>query len=431
MRVPPPLTWQQWKINHQYELQHIAGYEEAFVDNILSQLYGVSPNDVIPQYHFIDVRGNNRYIDFMIINENKGWLLPIELDGFAKLHDYGSSYDHFQDMLYRQNEIIMKFGSILRFTNKDMYQDKKRTLAQISKKLKEQATLYEQKSLVKVETKVIEKIVEKPVTIIRHIEVEKPIEVYVDRPVEVIKYIEPPKPIQQPLPKPQPKFIYQNLETPTSVSSWRNWYKYYDVDKGDFFVEEVFKKLKYNRPSMFALKHIEEDCIIVSYTPTYQINATLIFCDEFREGMPAHNISFWLRFSEDDVYNDTDKVIKTIDDKIMSLLKEKPSFMDKLLLPFRLIGKFFGLINQGLTSLESGLDKAQDDLSRQIIQDYKTRINNERDYAKRLELKYQLEDYRKRRGLSTQYVDSIEPKLLFLSGDLADLEKVLKDYDIK
>lgn len=320
MRVPPPLTWQQWKINHQYELQHIAGYEEAFVDNILSQLYGVSPNDVIPQYHFIDVRGNNRYIDFMIINENKGWLLPIELDGFAKLHDYGSSYDHFQDMLYRQNEIIMKFGSILRFTNKDMYQDKKRTLAQISKKLKEQATLYEQKSLVKVETKVIEKIVEKPVTIIRHIEVEKPIEVYVDRPVEVIKYIEPPKPQPKPLPKPKPIIKLNQLEYPESqLHFWWQWYKFYELDKKEYIVEKVFKKIPNIKPKqLFLDSYISypEEVLAFDYTYSNLVDIFIIFTSiediNTRLEFDRDSFSAYLHFTEGEVLNYPERVANEI-----------------------------------------------------------------------------------------------------------------------
>lgn len=404
MRVPPPLTWQQWKINHQYELQHIAGYEEAFVDNILSQLYEVSPNDVIPQYHFIDVRGNNRYIDFMIINENKGWLLPIELDGFAKLHDYGSSYDHFQDMLYRQNEIIMRFGSILRFTNKDMYQDKKRTLAQISKKLKEQAKVYEQKSLVKVETRVIEKIVEKP--------------------VEVVKYIESSEP--------KPRFVYQDLQIPAPFTFWRNWCKHYDLDKDDFFIQEFLQRLTYNKPSMFAIKHADNECIILRYAPTNDIVALLIFCDELKENIPIDTVDFWLKFNEDEVYNNTNKVIKAINTKVEETYRKKhKSFMDMMLYPFKLLGKLFGLIDTGLTSLEHAIDETQDKVSREYIQVYKTRINKEKDYTKRKELKQQLEDYRKIRNLSKEYVDSIEPKLILHKEDLKELEEILKEYDIK
>lgn len=114
------MNWTQWKTKYQKELQHIAGYEEMFVDRVLSRIPNLQPTDVIPQYHFVDDKGNNRYIDFMIINPSRGWLLPIELDGYAKMVGNGDDYARFQDFLERQNSIIKQYGILLRYTNKDM-----------------------------------------------------------------------------------------------------------------------------------------------------------------------------------------------------------------------------------------------------------------------------------------------------------------------
>lgn len=49
-------TWEEWKKFHHFKIQHIAGFEEKFVDTVLSQIPLISPEDVIPQYHFIDHR---------------------------------------------------------------------------------------------------------------------------------------------------------------------------------------------------------------------------------------------------------------------------------------------------------------------------------------------------------------------------------------
>ena len=91
------LTWQQWKQDNSDKIQHIVGYEERFVDEILCRIPAIAPTDVIAQYHFKDNQSGNRYIDFMIKNEAKGYCLPIELDGYDKINNKG--YARFNDFL--------------------------------------------------------------------------------------------------------------------------------------------------------------------------------------------------------------------------------------------------------------------------------------------------------------------------------------------
>ncbi|WP_395143775.1 hypothetical protein ACF3NV_07870 [Moraxella atlantae] len=119
-------SWQDWKVYYQDKLTHVAGYEEQFVDTILRHIPEISYQDVIPQYHFLDSNCQNRYIDFVIQNQEKNWNIAIELDGLAKLiskeyvEDYQQSYQRFDDMLRRQNDIIHQGFVLLRFTNKTM-----------------------------------------------------------------------------------------------------------------------------------------------------------------------------------------------------------------------------------------------------------------------------------------------------------------------
>ncbi|WP_395147143.1 hypothetical protein ACF3N0_00065 [Moraxella atlantae] len=119
-------SWQDWKIHYQDKLTHVAGYEEQFVDTVLRHIPEISYQDVIPQYHFLDSNRQNRYIDFVIQNQEKNWNIAIELDGLAKLiskeyvEDYQQSYQRFDDMLRRQNDIIHQGFVLLRFTNKTM-----------------------------------------------------------------------------------------------------------------------------------------------------------------------------------------------------------------------------------------------------------------------------------------------------------------------
>ena len=49
-------------------MQHPVDFEERFVIDILKKINGLKPEDVIPQYHFTDFDGGNRYIDFCIKN---------------------------------------------------------------------------------------------------------------------------------------------------------------------------------------------------------------------------------------------------------------------------------------------------------------------------------------------------------------------------
>lgn len=115
-------NWQQWKYHYHKELWHPVGYEEQFVDMVLSQINCIIPSDVIPQWRFVDEMGGNRYVDFVIINEDKGYNLAIELDGLTKLQDGVGNLDFrkYGDLWLRQNDLMGKVGMLLRFTNQQM-----------------------------------------------------------------------------------------------------------------------------------------------------------------------------------------------------------------------------------------------------------------------------------------------------------------------
>lgn len=122
----PNLDWVLFKTMNHSKLTQF-GYEMQFVDLILSKIDILSTADVHPQFHFNDVTGN-RYIDFVILNPQKGWKLAIELDGLAKMigKEWGinnrqDAYLRFDDFLRRQNEIVALGYEILRFSNKTMF----------------------------------------------------------------------------------------------------------------------------------------------------------------------------------------------------------------------------------------------------------------------------------------------------------------------
>lgn len=136
-------NWQQWKWHYREQLQHPAGYEEMFVDSVLSRVKGITPSDVIPQYHFKDSNGKNRYIDFLISNKQKGIHLAIELDGLTKLHNVNGSLDYnsYNDLWQRQNDLVTQVGKLFRFTNKQMFNETALVIAKIESELTRQANV--------------------------------------------------------------------------------------------------------------------------------------------------------------------------------------------------------------------------------------------------------------------------------------------------
>ncbi|RZL17427.1 MAG: hypothetical protein EOO89_07935, partial [Pedobacter sp.] len=128
-------SWEQWIEENKDNIEHVAGYEEQFVSTILRHIPEITPDDLSAQYQFTDFKGKNRYIDFIIKNEAKGYLLPIELDGFWKVKTYGD----FSDMLDRQNALVAKFGVLLRYTNAQMKYEAPKIMTDIKRALKLQS----------------------------------------------------------------------------------------------------------------------------------------------------------------------------------------------------------------------------------------------------------------------------------------------------
>ena len=113
------MTWNEWlgKYAHLID-QNKYGYERMFVEKVFKYTFRIKPEDVIPQYRFIDRRGRSRYIDFVIKLTDTD-LLPVELDGAEKF----SKYDILPDTLERQNELLNQFGRLLRFSNNQLLHD--------------------------------------------------------------------------------------------------------------------------------------------------------------------------------------------------------------------------------------------------------------------------------------------------------------------
>lgn len=134
--------WDCWKELHKAKLDHPAGFELKFVEEVLQQIYGLEPFNVIPQYHFKDSQGGNRYIDFVIKNDTLGYSVAIELDGLTKIqaHDRTLDYARYNDMMARQNDLLRLTGIkvLLRFTNKQAFNQTGWVIRQIQEVLRNQ-----------------------------------------------------------------------------------------------------------------------------------------------------------------------------------------------------------------------------------------------------------------------------------------------------
>lgn len=134
--------WDCWKELHKAKLDHPAGFELKFVEEVLQQIYELEPFNVIPQYHFKDSQGGNRYIDFVIKNDTLGYSVAIELDGLTKIqaHDRTLDYARYNDMMARQNDLLRLTGIkvLLRFTNKQAFNQTGWVIRQIQEVLRNQ-----------------------------------------------------------------------------------------------------------------------------------------------------------------------------------------------------------------------------------------------------------------------------------------------------
>lgn len=134
-QIPHTLAdWTAWKRGNADKIRHIAGFEEQFVDTILAKIPSVSPADVVAQYEFICNKGRKRRIDFVIVNEEKGYFLAIELDGANKTN--GQIGEDWTDFLQRQNSLLLTLRALLlRYSNTLMRDRPTDIISQISGEL--------------------------------------------------------------------------------------------------------------------------------------------------------------------------------------------------------------------------------------------------------------------------------------------------------
>lgn len=477
------MNWQQWKAKYHRELEHIAGYEEKFVDLVLMNIPNLQPTDVIPQYHFKDSSGKNRYIDFMIINQHKNWLLPIELDGYAKMVGNGNDYERFQDFLERQNDVIKIFGKIFRFSNKEFLTKPKGVINTIISNisvtyfdffwfnfkindiqnnthipnkfihydfidtvLKPFALTVNDTSYFMVDdyyiidqdgysvhisvndtdccittsqfTYVSENFYEDKDNIITTI--TRPLSYYIEPQIPTITDSSS-EPKQE-----ATKFVYQNLTRKKSIITWRGWYKYYEIEEKHVFVEKFLKKL-HNKPNLFSLKHSDDDVIIIYYQhiATNWTIALVICDDDDKKYYKELNADICIRFSEDEIINNATNAVSKVNETILQTIKQirqknRKAFMDKIMLPFRLIKSLFKLMGNIVTATELVVDRAKEKTTKWVVTSLLEQIEDAKSPQEKTRLQKELQEYIAKENLSDEFIESCKPKkdtTIYLSPD--------------
>lgn len=479
------MNWQQWKAKYHRELEHIAGYEEKFVDLVLMNIPNLQPTDVIPQYHFKDSSGKNRYIDFMIISQHKNWLLPIELDGYAKMVGNGNDYERFTDFLERQNDVIKIFGKIFRFSNKEFLTKPKGVINTIISNisvtyfdffwfnfkindiqnnthipnkfihydfidtvLKPFALTVNDTSYFMVDdyyiidqdgysvhisvndtdccittsqfTYVSENFYEDKDNIITTI--TRPLSYYIEPQIPTITDSSS-EPKQE-----ATKFVYQNLTRKKSIRTWRDWYKYYEIEEKHVFVEKFLKKL-HNKPNLFSLKHSDDDVIIIYYQHiATNWTIALVICDDDDNDKKYYkelNADICIRFSEDEIINNATNAVSKVNETILQTIKQirqknRKAFMDKIMLPFRLIKSLFKLMGNIVTATELVVDRAKEKTTKWVVTSLLEQIEDAKSPQEKARLQKELQEYIAKENLSDEFIESCKPKkdtTIYLSPD--------------
>lgn len=95
-----------------------SGAEDKFIE-LFTDVFGIENTQYIAmQYPFVDIYGNNRYIDFAL--ESDDIKIAIEVDGEV-IHDKRKISDEkYYDELMRQNSLIYQKWKLYRWTDKQL-----------------------------------------------------------------------------------------------------------------------------------------------------------------------------------------------------------------------------------------------------------------------------------------------------------------------
>jgi very-short-patch-repair endonuclease len=117
-----PADWNEWKKTYQNTIRH-SKFEWDFAIDVIPEVIGLKPSQVIPQHPFIGRDGREYHMDFAIISENAK--IAIELEGYDKTGNGTGKSKKEHDEFNRRIQHLTRLGwKVLPITNAQFMNDK-------------------------------------------------------------------------------------------------------------------------------------------------------------------------------------------------------------------------------------------------------------------------------------------------------------------
>ena len=117
-----PADWNEWKKTYQNTIRH-SKFEWDFAIDVIPEVIGLKPSQVIPQHPFIGRDGREYHMDFAIISENVK--IAIELEGYDKTGNGTGKSRKEHDEFNRRIQHLTRLGwKVLPITNAQFMNDK-------------------------------------------------------------------------------------------------------------------------------------------------------------------------------------------------------------------------------------------------------------------------------------------------------------------
>lgn len=128
--------WRSWLKHWKPVMLEQSHHEYEFARRVLTNVAGLAPSEVTPQREFTDEMGSARRMDFAI--ERDCCRIAIEVDGFDKTGEgRGMNSDEHADYTMRERSLVALGWTVLRFANREMYEDSGKLALQIRARLQD------------------------------------------------------------------------------------------------------------------------------------------------------------------------------------------------------------------------------------------------------------------------------------------------------
>lgn len=140
-------SWREFDALHGSYIKKSSTYEYLFLTEVIFKIPEIHPEDLVAQYKFFDDNGKMRFVDYVILIGGHP-AIAIEVDGYDKTGSgTGMNMEEWSNFMYRQNQIVMKGMTLLRFANRDFSNDPRRAISLIKKAMQQQREKFSDSAL--------------------------------------------------------------------------------------------------------------------------------------------------------------------------------------------------------------------------------------------------------------------------------------------